>query len=258
MVGNNWALNASEGSSIGWSSTTYLWGNVSIQQDTFDLFGEEYERIDPANDSSIFEKWKWSWLEINWVRIQWVSDIKNKLLWGLQQGIQKILVDWLDRQVQYWINNLFRFEIEFTFPDISYLSDEIKKISADNVSDITSPVTDKNGKVEEANKWTNDWSDQKTQKAEKIQSSNKKATLTWVVESVKKFNIVSDKIKELDLAWWVNPFKELEELFNQTDLINITTQNIPIRVPWIYNEDIEAYKNYLLTRYDQNLTIIKW
>lgn len=258
MVGNNWALNASEGSSIGWSSTTYLWGNVSIHQDTFDLFGEEYERIDPANDSSIFEKWKWSWLEINWVRIQWVSDMKNKLLWGLQQGIQKILVDWLDRQVQYWINNLFRFEIEFTFPDISYLSDEIKKISADNVSDITSPVTDENGKVEESNKWTNDWSDQKTQKAKKIQSSNKKATLTWVVDSVKKFNIVSDKIKELDLAWWVNPFKELEELFNQTDLINITTQNIPIRVPWIYNEDIEAYKNYLLTWYDQNLTIIKW
>jgi hypothetical protein len=69
--------------------------------------------------------------------------MKNKLLGGLQQGIQKILVDWVDRQVQYWINNLFRFEIEFTFPDISYLADEINKISTDNISNITKPTTNK-------------------------------------------------------------------------------------------------------------------
>jgi hypothetical protein len=46
----------------------------------------------------------------------------------MQQGIQKILVDWIDRQVQYWINNLLRFEIQFTFPDISAISEEINKI----------------------------------------------------------------------------------------------------------------------------------
>jgi hypothetical protein len=93
----------------------YLWGLVNINYDPITSYADNFGDGDTG-------------IEINWVKIQWAKDIKNKLLWGIQQWIQKILVDWIDRQVQYRINNLLRFEIEFTFPDLSYISTEINKI----------------------------------------------------------------------------------------------------------------------------------
>lgn len=37
-------------------------------------------------------------------------------------------------------------------------------------------------------------------------------------------------------------------LFNQSDLISITSKDVVVNVPRIYSEDIEAYGNYLQSR----------
>jgi hypothetical protein len=76
------------------------------------------------------------------------------------------------------------------------------------------------------------------------------------MKTVKDLTISKEQIKQLNLAEGANPFKDLQELFNNTELVSIRTQRIQIKVPWIYSEDIEAYKNYLLTWYEDNSTTL--
>ena len=206
----------------------YLWWAVSI----------DYDPI-----SSDIGDWD-SWIEINGVQIKWAKDAKNKLLWWLQQWIQKILINWIDRQIQYWINNLLRFEIEFTFPDISYLSEEINKIWSSNID----KATDEKKKEEDK------------KKAEDLSKKNKnsKKEILNLLKRVGTADVSREEVKKLNLAEWANPFKELQELFNNTELVKVSTQNINIRIPRIYSEDIEAYKNYLLTWYEDNSTTLNW
>jgi hypothetical protein len=52
----------------------------------------------------------------------------------------------MDRQVQYWLNNLLRFEIQFTFPDLTYLSEEINKIGNSNIQNLTNKNAENNKK----------------------------------------------------------------------------------------------------------------
>lgn len=206
----------------------YLWWAVSI----------DYDPI-----GSDFSDWD-SWIEINGVQIKWAKDIKNKLLWWLQQWIQKMLINWIDRQVQYWINNLLRFEIEFTFPDISYLSEEINKIWSSKIDKITDEKKEEEDKKNAEEKGKKD--------------KNSQEEIKGLLKRVAAADISKEQVKKLNLAEWTNPFKELQELFNNTELVNISTQNISIRIPRIYSEDIEAYENYLLTRYEDNSTTLSW
>jgi hypothetical protein len=49
-----------------------------------------------------------------------------------------------------------------------------------------------------------------------------------------------------------NPFEQLSLLFNQSELININTKNMTIKIPMIFWEDINAYHIYLRQRADVN------
>jgi hypothetical protein len=40
---------------------------------------------------------------------------------------------------------------------------------------------------------------------------------------------------------YTNPFKELEDAFNNTPLVNISTQDITVNVPMLSSEDITSY-----------------
>ncbi|MBR4633590.1 hypothetical protein IKO50_01150 [bacterium] len=42
-----------------------------------------------------------------------------------------------------------------------------------------------------------------------------------------------------------NPFESLSSLFDETNLINISTEPITVKVPIIFAEDIAAYQLYL-------------
>ncbi|MDO4713773.1 MAG: hypothetical protein Q4B28_03890 [bacterium] len=61
-------------------------------------------------------------------RIEGVKDLKNKILGGNQKGIQKILMGFLIKQVEYIKNNLLRWRIDIYLPDFSQLLQDTQSI----------------------------------------------------------------------------------------------------------------------------------
>ncbi len=53
-----------------------------------------------------------------------------------------------------------------------------------------------------------------------------------------------------------NPFEELAAMFNATNIINVSTRQVSVKVPLIYVEDINAYELYLRQWIDVNGKII--
>ncbi|NCQ82454.1 hypothetical protein GW750_06750 [bacterium] len=49
-----------------------------------------------------------------------------------------------------------------------------------------------------------------------------------------------------------NPFDALSQMFESVPLVNITTQDVTIQIPFIYAEDITRYSAYLKARLDKN------
>ena len=66
-----------------------------------------------------------------------------------------------------------------------------------------------------------------------------------------------EQLTALDIANGDNPFEKLQSFFNSKELVNIRTQKIHVKIPWIYSEDIEAYKSYLLTWMETNGEVLK-
>lgn len=171
-------------------------------------------------------------IEIEGVKVQWIQDINNKILWGIQQGLQKKLVGRFDKQVQYWLNNLLRFRVEFSFPDLQYLEKELSRFNGKELE-----------KLE-----TKDWiiQEQEIKKAEKFGLS-----------TLKNYLPRKETLTVLNLADGDNPFEKLQTFFNSKEIVNISSQQLNIVIPWIYSEDIEAYANYLKTRYETNKEVLK-
>ncbi len=171
-------------------------------------------------------------IEIEGVKVQWVQDINNKILWGIQQGLQKKLVGRFDRQVQYWLNNLLRFRVEFSFPDLQYLEKELSSFNSKEVEKLA----------------TKDWiiQEQEIQNAEKFGLSTPKNYLPR-----------KETLTALNLADGDNPFEKLQTFFNSKEIVKISSQQLNIVIPRIYSEDIEAYANYLKTRYETNKEVLE-
>ena len=175
------------------------------------------------------------------VKILGVKDVNNKVLWGKQQGIKAKFVGWFDRQIQYWINNLLRFRVEFIFPDLEYLS---KQLSTLNPQEIWKLIwgTGQEGK-QNIDKFLNNIKDSKK--------------ISWLAKNTWSSLQSKEQLTALDIADGDNPFEKLQSFFNSKELVNIRTQKIHVKIPWIYSEDIEAYKNYLLTWMETNGEVLK-
>lgn len=65
------------------------------------------------------------------------------------------------------------------------------------------------------------------------------------------------ELSRINLLNGENIFTEMKQLFNQSEIISLRTQDIYIKIPWIYNEDLEAYKNHLLIWKDTQAATIK-
>lgn len=61
----------------------------------------------------------------------------------------------------------------------------------------------------------------------------------------------------LNLADGDNPFEKLQTFFNSKEIVTISSQQLNIVIPQIYSEDIEAYANYLKTRYETNKEVLE-
>ena len=180
-------------------------------------------------------------LEINGIKIDGVKDIKNAILWGKQQGLQKKLVWRFDRQTQYWINNLLRFRVEVIFPDMDHLSKQISSFNFQEIWKLTS-------------EWTNETETTLSELNSKFKKSENLKTLAK--NTLTKIHS-KENLTALDLANWDNPFEKLQTFFNNKELVNISSQTLNIKVPRIYSEDIEAYKGYLLTWKETNKETLK-
>jgi hypothetical protein len=53
-----------------------------------------------------------------------------------------------------------------------------------------------------------------------------------------------------------NPFESLASLFNESNIINISTELITVKVPMVFKEDIDAYSLYLQQWLQENERII--
>ena len=53
-----------------------------------------------------------------------------------------------------------------------------------------------------------------------------------------------------------NPFESLASLFNESNIINISTELITVKVPMVFKEDIDAYSLYLQQWLEQNQQIV--
>ena len=54
----------------------------------------------------------------------------------------------------------------------------------------------------------------------------------------------------------MNPFEGLASLMNQSNIINISVEPLTVKVPWIFNEDINAYYIYLMQWLETNEAIV--
>jgi hypothetical protein len=73
---------------------------------------------------------------------------------------------------------------------------------------------------------------------------------------VKQYDQLSQGMQSLN-DQIANPFEQLATMFNKSNLINIQTKRLTVKVPMIYNEDINAYEIYLRQRASTNSEILE-
>jgi hypothetical protein len=128
-------------------------------------------------------------------------------------------------------------------PDFNTLGKEIKKIGT-LVSQAGESISSKNQEISnnaQINK----------EALKNINSDSKNTALsadTAYTQLSTRVEETNDKI--------ANPFEQLSKLFNQSELINIQTKTLTVKIPMIYSEDINAYEIYLRQRGDTQSAII--
>ena len=157
------------------------------------------------------------------IDILWWDYNVNKIKWWIEQWLRKILIDnWLDPQIRYILAQLTRMHINVKLPDLSNLiGNDVQAI--------------KNKSAQLWNIWKNDDDEQR------LAPITKWSDVSY--ENMKKIN------KSI-----ANPFESLSSLFDETNLINISTEPITVKVPIIFAEDITAYQLYL----QQWLEVNQW
>jgi hypothetical protein len=181
-------------------------------------------------------------LTIGGVKIEGGSLTKNKIKAGLQQGLRKVLIDnWLDPQIKYIANNFTKMHLSIKWPDVNALVAEAKTLA-----DISKTVgtESKNGIVDAAVHARDALKNIKN-----INSQSLLNTISQYDQLSQKVTTINDQI--------ANPFEQLSLLFNQSNIINIDTKNLTVKIPMIFQEDINAYEIYLRQRADTNASILE-
>lgn len=208
--------------SFGGIDSSYLW---VIELETSSFIGPA--DADVKNSIMIWD------VEILW----WDYDV-NKIKWWIQQWIKKLLIDnWLDPQIRYIANQLTKMHVSIKLPAVkNLLGNEVEVLNKivknfwkknventedeENVIDVLAPGS-----------WWN-----------KDLISRRKSISR---ESLDDFN---DEIS--------NPFESLASLMNQSNIINISTEPLVVKVPFIMNEDIVTYDLYLRQWLEDNRKIV--
>ncbi len=159
------------------------------------------------------------------VDVLWWDFKKNKIKWWIQQWIRKLLIDnWLDPQIRYIANQLTKMHINIKLPDMgAYIGNEIQ-----TVKDLTS----------------NFW---KVFSLKEV-NSNLPRISEWKDNNY-------DNLKSFNNAI-ANPFEGLASILNESNIINISVEPVTVKVPWIFEEDINSYVFYLWQWLEVNTEIV--
>ena len=155
----------------------------------------------------------------------WDFDV-NKIKWWIQQWVRKLLIDkWLDPQIRYIVNQLTKMHVNVKLPDFSNLIDnEIQTLQdvSDNMWDLLSQE-----KVAIEPDFLSDFS-----------------TITY--DNLMDYN-----------KWMSNPFETLAVMLNQSNIINVSTELLTVKVPIITSDEINAYEFYLHQWIQTNSKIVE-
>jgi len=163
------------------------------------------------------------------VDILWWGFNVNKIRSWLQQWLRKVIIDkWLDPQIRYILNQLTKMHINIKFPNISRLIDS----EVASLKDISSNFWKDKSKSNDYSRTASIWSGSK-----------------WDWISSDSLNIINDKIG--------NPFEALSSLMDESNIINISTETLTVKVPMIFAEDINAYEFYLRQWLETNNKIME-
>ena len=159
------------------------------------------------------------------VDVLWWEYTVNKIKWWIQNWLRKLLIDkWLDPQIRYIANQLTKMHVNIKLPDLSNMIDrEVQTLRW--IWDKTSTIFAADDAEHRSSPMTK-WSD----------ISN---------ETLENFG------KSIS-----NPFESLASLFNESNIINISTELITVKVPMVFKEDIDAYSLYLQQWLQENERII--
>lgn len=190
-----------------------------------------------------------SFLEFDRVALKPWKPIDLKIeSWDVKWIVQCMIRKWVDRQIRYIINNLTNMTIYLYLPDVSQLVDDFSKVDLDKLSNIRWTMQDDLDKIWATwNSVSKDWKalgkSINSDFGKQIQEfTNKYTPSKWVL------NKVSDTFN--------NPFRSIQEFFEEVPLIDIETREINIQVPFISQENILKQIAYLENRVVKQKQII--
>lgn len=173
------------------------------------------------------------------IKLKAWGKINLKLLGWMAMGLVKCVIqDWLDRQVKYIINNMSQMTIGIYFPNVDQVFAWLETLNAERLESLFS-------------QWAT------------LETINRSASMdvSWLE---KVWNWAQNRlIQQWDLAnlsaQISNPFELVGKMFEEVNLVNISTKDVVVAVPFIGAEDVRRYSSYLESWIDANMKIwMEW
>lgn len=134
----------------------------------------------------------------------------------------------VDNQIRYVINNMTSMDVNIIFPDFNYIWNNIVWLKRNNQAQLE--YTDY---YEKQTSW---WLD-----------------VVWSLLAQENSTKVSNYLS----LYTSNPIEKLQAFLNQSDIMNVSTKDVVIDIPWIYLEDINKLKWTYKAWLERNTIIIE-
>ena len=173
----------------------------------------------------------------------WVPFHLKIETWTFRWIIKCIIKKWLNKQIQFLINQLTQMNIYIVYPNVDDL--------ISNINHTRETIwTDFSNMVKNMLSWFN-WS----KLIEKSWIKNP-FTQRGVENKIKALFPSKDLLKEVNQQL-SNPFRQLQIFLKQIPLVNVSMKNITIKVPWIWKDEIERQITYLKAWLERNKGKVK-
>jgi hypothetical protein len=160
------------------------------------------------------------------VKLEWANPLELKVKWANDKGLVSCIMNqFADNQIRYIINNLTTLNLNIILPDIQWFGNQVdiiwnafSKAGRDQLKD-----TDLYRDLEQDN--------------EKILDQNTGSLVSLIKWTQSKQALT----KQLDTVL-SNPFDKLAVMFNESELIRISSRDVIVEIPRVYTEDIGKLK----------------